>query len=76
MLNRMNGFRHKQQRCMEKIIINRIRCCKCGEIITSHHVHDFKMCGCGTCGVDGGQEYLRRIGDREDWEELSEVDTK
>jgi hypothetical protein len=55
------------------IIVNKIKCLKCGEIIESKTVHDFKMCSCGSCGVDGGKEYLRRIGNMEDWEELSEV---
>lgn len=37
-------------------------------------VHDFKFCSCGSCAVDGGHDYLRRCGNREDWEELSEVE--
>lgn len=40
---------------MEKIIVNMIRCKKCGDV-----------------AVDGGKDYLRRCGNREDWEELSE----
>lgn len=28
----------------------------------------------GSCAVDGGHDYLRRCGKREDWEELSEVE--
>ncbi|WP_431602801.1 DUF7695 domain-containing protein [Faecalibacterium prausnitzii] len=36
-------------------------------------VHDFKFCSCGSCAVDGGHEYLRRCGNPEDWEELSET---
>lgn len=35
---------------------------------------DFKFCSCGSCAVDGGHDYLRRCGNREDWEELSEVE--
>ena len=59
---------------MEKKIIkvNKIKCRKCGDNIESTLVHDFKFCLCGACAVDGGTEYLRRIGEREDWEELSE----
>lgn len=54
------------------IITNKIRCRKCGDILESKSVHDFKMCRCGSVGVDGGRSYLRRIGDPEDFEELSE----
>ena len=58
---------------MQTIIHNKIKCLKCGDIIESIHVHDYKTCSCGACSVDGGHEYLRRCGDRNDWEELSEV---
>ena len=58
---------------MQKIITNKIRCKKCGDIIESKHVHDFKMCKCGAVGVDGGHDYLRRLGHLDDWEGLSEV---
>lgn len=56
----------------EEIILNQIKCLKCYDIITSYHRHDFKMCVCGAVGVDGGLDYLRRIGRSEDYEELSE----
>lgn len=59
-----------------KIITNKIRCLKCGDIIESIHCHDFKFCSCGACAVDGGLDYLRRCGNREDWEDLSEYETK
>ena len=58
---------------MQKIITNKIRCKKCGDIIESKHVHDFKMCKCGAVGVDGGHDYLRRLGNLDDWVGLSEV---
>lgn len=54
-----------------KIIENRIRCLKCGDIIVSESVHDCKSCSCGACSVDGGESYLRRGGNKENWEELS-----
>ena len=44
------------------------------EVIESVHRHDFKVCSCGTVAVDGGNDYLRRCGNREDWEELSEYE--
>ena len=56
-----------------KIIVNKIKCKKCGEIIESKSVHDFKFFQCGAVAVDGGHDYLRRCGNREDWEEQSEV---
>ena len=58
---------------MDSIIHNRIRCKKRGEIIESITVHDFKWCSCGSVAVDGGKDYLRRCGNREDYEDLSEV---
>ena len=53
------------------ILVNKIRCKKCGEEIESTYTHDFRFCKCGACAVDGGHDYLRRCGDPENWEELS-----
>ena len=58
---------------MPRIIRNAIRCRKCGDIIESETVHDFRVCSCGSCAVDGGHGYLRRCGNLGDWEELYEV---
>ena len=58
-------------RKINKIRTNRIKCKKCGDIIESYHVHDFKWCSCKSVAVDGGREYLRRLGYPEDYEELS-----
>lgn len=58
---------------MIKIMRNIIKCKKCGDVIESCSVHDFKFCSCGSCAVDGGHEYLRRCGNPEDWEDLSEM---
>lgn len=57
-----------------KIIRNRIKCLRCGDIIESKSHYDFRRCACGACAVDGGTCYARRLGNREDWEELSEVE--
>ena len=59
---------------MEKILLNAIRCKKCNEVIESTHRHDFKFCKCGAVAVDGGRDYLKRSGYREDWEELSKYE--
>ena len=56
-----------------KIIRNAIQCKKCGDVIESVTVHDFKTCSCGTCSVDGGHFYLRRCAiSLEDFDDLSE----
>lgn len=55
------------------ILKNAARCRRCGDIIESKTVHDFKMCSCGAIFVDGGKNYLRRGGLLEDIEELSET---
>lgn len=54
------------------ILRNRIRCRRCGDIIESKHAQDFQTCRCGAVSVDGGQDHLRRLGRREDRDELSE----
>ncbi len=53
------------------IIHNAIRCRRCDDVIESLHRHDFKWCRCGAVAVDGGHEYLRRVGNLEDCDELS-----
>jgi len=55
---------------MNKIIVNKIKCKKCGDIIESKHRHDFKFCKCQAVAVDGGKDYLRRVG----YEELSKIE--
>lgn len=57
-----------------QIYKNAIKCKKCGDVIESFSRHDFKMCKCGACGVDGGFDYLRRVGDPNDWEDASVVE--
>lgn len=44
----------------QKILRNRIKCNKCGDIIESTSVHDFVTCSCGAVSVDGGRSYLKR----------------
>ena len=57
---------------MNKIIRNRIKCKKCGDIIESKSRHDFVWCKCQSVAVDGGKDYLRRVGNIEDIEEMFE----
>lgn len=44
------------------IVQNAVSCLSCGDLIVSKHRHDFVTCTCGAISVDGGQEYLRRVG--------------
>lgn len=44
------------------IIQNAVICNVCDEFIFSAHRHDFRECKCGNIAVDGGQDYLRRVG--------------
>ncbi len=45
---------------MKSIVVNKIKCNHCGDIIESTSVHDFKWCKCRTVYVDGGHDYLKR----------------
>jgi len=56
------------------IIRNRIKCKHCGSIIESKYRHDFRTCKCRKVSIDGGKDYLRRIGKPEDYEDLSETE--
>lgn len=45
---------------LEQIILNRVQCRECGEVLTSYHRHDYKTCSCtNETMVDGGNEYQR-----------------
>ena len=60
-------------KCCTKNSVDSLFCKKCGEIIESVSVHDFKTCSCGACSVDGGHQYLRRCAiSMDDFIELSE----
>ena len=48
------------------------KCKLCTDTIQSNHRHDFKMCSCGSIGIDGGIELGNRIlGDPENIEPRS-----
>ena len=53
------------------IVENAALCLSCGDKIVSKHRHDFVNCTCGAVAVDGGQEYLRRVGDFENAMDIS-----
>ena len=42
-----------------KIRRNRLQCKLCGDIIESKYTHDYVMCSCKKCAIDGGKEYVR-----------------
>lgn len=58
-----------------RIISNKAKCAKCGDIIESKTVHDFVTCSCGAISVDGGKEYCKRSAmNFEDLIEMSEYE--
>ena len=46
-----------------KTIQNAAVCAKCGDEVWSAHRHDYRACTCGAIAVDGGLDYIRRVGD-------------
>jgi hypothetical protein len=59
---------------LEIIVRNSIKCKLCGDEIESTHVHDFKYCACKSVAVDGGKDYRRRLGNKDNYEETSIVE--
>ena len=54
-----------------QIILNRVQCKSCGEVLTSYNRHDYKTCGCeNETMIDGGTDYQRYGG-----KDLSLVDS-
>lgn len=50
---------------------NSAECLKCGDHIESQHVHDFRYCKCKSVAVDGGYDYIRRVGSPENYRDTS-----
>ena len=57
---------------MSRILHNKARCKLCDDVIESTYRWDFVTCSCGALSVDGGHDYLRRCGNLDAIEELSE----
>jgi hypothetical protein len=57
-----------------RILRNRCRCRRCGDVIESLSVHHYVRCVCGAIFTDGGREYAHR-GGGDDIEDLSEVES-
>jgi hypothetical protein len=49
-----------------KVVKNMAKCRRCSDIIESKHKYDFVSCKCKAISLDGGTEYQRFIGNRED----------
>lgn len=56
---------------MREIILNQARCLQCNTTVISYSRHDFNSCRCGLLSVDGGREYLHRLGKFENYIELT-----
>lgn len=54
-----------------RILQNQVRCDKCGDEPYSAYRHDFKYCKCESIAVDGGMDYLRRLGNSDNYTEMS-----
>jgi hypothetical protein len=59
---------------MRKVIINKVRCKKCNNIIESKHHNDFKRCKCGSIFIDGGTDFQRYGWGINQSEEISKLD--
>lgn len=55
-----------------RLIRNRCKCKKCGDIIESTYRHEFVRCSCGSIWTDGGLEYVRRGGELDAIEDMDE----
>lgn len=59
---------------MKKLKRNAVKCNKCGDVIESTHIHDFKWCSCKNVAVDGGLDYAKICFATNDYEELIEYE--
>ena len=61
--------------CKHKILVNKAKCNKCGDIIESMYRTHYVTCSCGNLSVDGGKDYIRRgFMNETDYIEMSEMD--
>lgn len=54
-----------------KIIANKAMCKSCNDVVISRYRHHCVPCSCGKLSVDGGLDYCKRMGDPDDYEDLS-----
>ena len=53
-----------------RLIVKGIKCNKCGDVIYSRSRHDFHWCSCKSCAIDGGFDYLKIVGQPNDWQSI------
>lgn len=53
------------------ILSNQVKCKSCGDSIYSMSKHHQVDCSCGAITIDGGMDYLRRLGDSDGYIEQS-----
>lgn len=50
-----------------------LKCKKCNDIIFSKNRHDMCYCKCGAIAIDGGADYIRITGNKEDYECINPI---
>jgi len=60
------GFWLDEEKMKPWVMQEGIRCKKCGDVIHSRYVHDFRACKCEAVYVDGGRDYTKINGS--EWE--------
>ena len=59
---------------MKRIKRNMAKCRKCGDIVESKSRTKPTRCSCGSIVVEGGKHYIKRGGNKDCIEELSEFE--
>ncbi|MBI9014546.1 MAG: hypothetical protein JEZ08_20075 [Clostridiales bacterium] len=57
-----------------KIIVNKAKCKRCGDVIISKQSDTYEYCKCGSIAVSGGTKSIMRLGHHTNIQELSEKD--
>lgn len=47
--------------------MDKIKCNNCGCILDTNTHYHLLFCSCGKVGVDGGEDYVRILGWKDDW---------
>lgn len=48
--------------------VTAIKCKICNDVVWSRDRHDCHSCKCGKVAIDGGRDYTRILGDKDDYE--------
>ena len=65
-------FKTELMRWVVRIISNKAKCKKCGEIVISYQENEYVRCQCGAIAVAGGVKSIMRLGHHNDILEMSE----